>query len=301
MMSFKFDRNFHRASIRGPSAAHLDSPSAVTGIEAKVPLPIEDRLVAVEDVSKWYVSGNRFVAAIDHVSFSVRRGEFLAIVGPSGCGKSTLLNLIAGLSPPPQGRILFDGLSVRGPNTRVGYMTQTDNLMPWRTLARNVALPLEIRRHDRRDIQLRTRHMLELVGLHGFEDAYPAELSGGMRKRAALARTLIYDPEVILADEPFGSLDAQLRLELQREFLRIWGEALGRRRTVLFVTHDLEEAVSLADRVIVMTRRPGRIKLDRVIPLSRPRDVYEARFTREFAAIHEELWQGLETSRGPAS
>jgi NitT/TauT family transport system ATP-binding protein len=176
-------------------------------------------------------------------------------------------------------------------NRRVGYMTQRDNLLPWRTVETNIGIALEIAHVNRAERHRRVDQFVNLVGLNGFEEAYPAELSGGMRKRVALARTLIYDPETLLMDEPFGALDAQLKLILHAELLRIWEES---RKTIVFVTHDLTEAITLADRVIVLSGRPGTVKLTQPIDLSRPRDVFKVRFTERFGQLHELLWGALE-------
>ncbi|MBV9539099.1 MAG: ABC transporter ATP-binding protein, partial [Acidisphaera sp.] len=188
------------------------------------------------------------------VDLAVPRGSFLTIVGPSGCGKSTILNMVAGLMPPSEGCVLYNGAPVDGPNRRVGYMTQKDTLLPWRSVEDNIGIALELRcrstpGRERRD---RVARIMEVVGLSGFGRHYPNELSGGMRKRAALARMLIYEPETLLLDEPFGALDAQLKLVMQQELLRL---TRARQMTVLFVTHDLGEALTLADRIILFSAR----------------------------------------------
>ncbi|MBI2907819.1 MAG: ABC transporter ATP-binding protein [Chloroflexi bacterium] len=221
---------------------------------------------------------------------SATDGEFVAIVGPSGCGKSTLLNMVAGLMRPSSGRILYGGSPVTSVNTCVGYSTQKDNLLPWRTAYDNIGVALEIRKYPGSKRRELIAQYIEMVGLTGFEKHYPNELSGGMRKRVALARTLIYQPETLLMDEPFGALDAQLKLVLHDELLKIW-EAT--RTTILFVTHDLTEAITLADRVVVMSARPGRVKLVHAVPLSRPRDVFQVRFSSEFRDFYDVLWQSL--------
>lgn len=249
-----------------------------------------DYLIDIRDVSKSFSKKGETVAALAPTSLRVRRGEFVCLVGPSGCGKSTLLNMVAGLMRPSTGELSYAQRPLPQPNTSVGYITQQDNLLPWRTVNQNVALALEIKGMDRDSRENRVSEMLELVGLSGFEDAYPHELSGGMKKRASLARTLIYDPETLLADEPFGALDAQLKLVLQEEMLRLWRQ---RSSTVLFVTHDLSEAITLADRVVLFSPRPGHIRLIQEIDIPRPRDVFRVRFSSRFGELHEELWSRL--------
>jgi NitT/TauT family transport system ATP-binding protein len=236
-------------------------------------------------------SGGGQLLVLDNVNLDVKVGEFIALLGPSGCGKSTLLNLAGGLLLPTLGQVVYADGPVTGVNTRVGYVTQQDNLLPWRTARDNVGLALEIRgsmsRHERRE---RVDTMLSTMGLSGFGNFYPAQLSGGMRKRVTLARTLIYDPETLLMDEPFGALDAQLKLVLQDELLRLW-EASG--KTILFVTHDLAEAVTLADRVVVFSARPARIKYIQNIDLPRPRDPFQVRFAERFRELNELIWGAM--------
>ncbi len=247
-------------------------------------------MIRWDKVAKRFFRGTHSIQAIEEISLEVRPGEFLAVVGPSGCGKSTLLNLTAGLMRPNGGRVFYDGAPVQGINDRVGYITQKDNLLPWRTVEANVGIALELRGLARGERRERIARYVSLVGLSGFEHHYPSELSGGMRKRVTLARTLIYDPETLLMDEPFGALDAQLKLVLQDELLRIWEAS---RKTIVFVTHDLTEAVSLADRVVVVSARPGRVKLVEEISLPRPRDVFRVRFSERFGEHFERLWDRL--------
>lgn len=249
-------------------------------------------MIELQSVTKEFEGRGVRMRALDSVSLNVPKEMFLSLVGPSGCGKSTVLNLIAGLANPSSGRVLYDGTPVSGPNQRVGYMTQKDTLLPWRTVEQNIGTALELRcrptpRAERRD---RIDQMIELVGLQGFARHYPSELSGGMRRRAALARMMVYEPETLLLDEPFGALDAQLKLVMQDELMRL---TQLRRMTVVFVTHDLAEAIALADTVAVFTGRPGRIRARRSVDLPRPRDVQEIRFTPAFASLHEELWHEL--------
>jgi NitT/TauT family transport system ATP-binding protein len=223
----------------------------------------------------------------------VRQGELLAVVGPSGCGKSTLLNMAAGLMAPGTGSVRYKGKAIAGANTHVAYVTQKDNLLPWRTVLENIRLPLEMgpqRSLSPAEKSARCAGVIGMVGLTGFEHHYPKELSGGMRKRAQLARSLVYEPDTLLMDEPFGALDAQLKLMLQAELLKTWE---GSGKTLIFVTHDLTEAISLADRVIVMSGRPGSIRRIADIGLPRPRDVFQIRFSPEFGAYFEELWSAL--------
>lgn len=250
-------------------------------------------IVEFEDVSKVFFKGTVPVKALGRLNLSVREGELLAVVGPSGCGKSTLLNMTAGLMVPGTGAIRYKGRPVAGANTHVAYVTQKDNLLPWRTVEQNVRLPLEMgpNRHlSEAEKRGRVARYIGMVGLAGFEHHYPKELSGGMRKRAQLARSLVYEPDTLLMDEPFGALDAQLKLMLQAELLKTWE---GSGKTMILVTHDLTEAISLADRVIVMSGRPGRIIAIADIRLPRPRDVFHIRFQPEFGAYFEELWSAL--------
>ncbi|MEU5761268.1 ABC transporter ATP-binding protein [Nocardia sp. NPDC047648] len=247
-------------------------------------------LIEFTDIAMTFRDTKRSFRAIDKLSLAIPRGQFCCVVGPSGCGKSTLLNLAAGLLQPTRGRVCYDGKPVVGVNTRVGYVTQKDNLLPWRTVRANVNLALELRALGKAEISRRTDEVLELVGLTGFGDVYPSQLSGGMRKRVTLARTLVYEPEVILADEPFGALDSQLRTVLQGELLDIRARTNA---TVLFITHDLGEAIALGDRVLVMSARPSRVLLDEPVNLPTPRDVFSARFDPEYARLHETLWAAL--------
>ncbi len=247
-----------------------------------------DGVVRFDGITKAFVPRKqRPVHALQNVAFDVQQDEFVAIVGPSGCGKSTLLNLCAGLSFPERGQVVFRGTPVTQINTRVGYITQDSDLLPWLTVLENVALPLEVKRRPPGERDAVARAWIARVGLAGFEQHYPRQLSGGMQKRCAIARTLVQDPDVILMDEPFGPLDAITRLVLQDELLRLWA---ARKKTIVFVTHDLTEAISLADRVVVMTRRPGRVKAILPVEIPRPRDVFHVAETPAFAEIHARLW-----------
>lgn len=248
-------------------------------------------LIAYRDVGHRFVSRGREVVACEHIDLDMRAGEFLALVGPSGCGKSTLMNMAAGLLSPSSGAVLYRGRPIDGPNAAVGYLTQRDTLLPWRTIEDNVAIALELKGVRRTERLERTYAWLKVMGLTGFEKSFPSQLSGGMRRRACLARTLVYEPETILMDEPFGALDAQLRLVMHDELLKLWSST---GKTIVFVTHDLGEALTLADRVAVFSARPGRIVAVQEIDLPRPRDVFRIRFDPRFAELHDQLWAHLE-------
>ena len=263
--------------------------------------PTTDRDLAIEvdNVEQDFVDRTgKVVRALDKVSFSVPRGQFLAVVGPSGCGKTTVLNMLAGLLHPTTGSVRIHGEQVLKPRLDVGYMSARDGLLPWRTTQHNVALGLELRGMSR---EMRLQHadkLLSLVGLSGFETAFRSQLSQGMRQRAAIARTLAIDPQVLLMDEPFAALDAQTKIIIQEQFAKIWEND---RKTVMLVTHDLEEAVALADRVIVFSARPGRIVVDRKVELPRPRNIGAVRFEPGFRELTRELWDSLRTSIGSLS
>src|SRR5437667_228604 len=232
---------------------------------------------------------DRFTA-LEDITLDVRPGEFLALVGPSGCGKSTLLDLLGGLTAPTSGRILLDGRSIEGPARDRGIVFQQYALFPWRTAAQNVEFGLDIaglKAKQRREI---ARHYLDLVGLTAFADRYPHELSGGMKQRVAIARSLAYDPEVLLMDEPFAALDAQTRETLQGELLRIW-RSTG--KTIVFITHGIDEAVVLGQRVAVMTARPGRIKRLIEIPEDLHSETEDVRSLPVFGSVRHEVWSLL--------
>jgi len=248
-------------------------------------------LISAQDLSKAHPSRNReAVPAIRNVRLDIRRNEFVAVVGPSGCGKSTLLNILAGLYAPDSGHVLIDGHTARGASIRTGHISQTDTLLPWRNVLENVEIGLEIRGVGKRRRRAIAEGLIEQVSLRGFEKSYPFELSGGMRKRAAVIRTLAYDPEIIFMDEPFVGLDVQTRDMLEEDILRIWQET---RKTILFVTHDLAEAITLADRVVLLTARPGTVKSEYAITLPRPRSAVETKFTPQFIRIHKRIWEDL--------
>jgi NitT/TauT family transport system ATP-binding protein len=231
--------------------------------------------------------------AMGPTTLKVARGEFLAIVGPSGCGKSTLLNMVAGTLKPAAGTVKYKGKPVDSINYDVGYITQKNYCLPWRTVEANVRLPLEFRRFGKAEMASRVASSIKKVGLEGFEKAYPKQLSGGMLQRVMIARTLAYNPDIFLMDEPFGSLDAQLRTRMHGELLKLWEETGA---TFVFVTHDLQEAITLADRVVVMSKRPGTPKLVVDIDLPRPRDVVDIHADPAFGRYVRELWAALDVS-----
>jgi len=250
--------------------------------------PQDKPVIQVDDVSKLFRTPSEgTIGALQDVSLTIPYGEFITVVGPSGCGKSTLLKLVAGFSLPSSGRILYQGEEVRGLNTKVGYVPQESKLFPWLTVEENVGFGLDSKRYPREKRDHQVRHFINLAGLAGFEKYYPAQLSGGMSKRASIIRALAYEPPVILMDEPFGPLDAQTRMVLQDELLKIWEQ---KRQTIVFVTHDLVEAVALADRVVVMTHRPGKIKDVINVPMSRPRNIFEIHRQEGFDEAYGRLW-----------
>ena len=228
--------------------------------------------------------------ALRDVDVAVEPGEFIALVGPSGCGKTTLLRLVAGLEPASEGDVLLDGRAIRGPGSERGFVFQSDNLLPWRTVFANAIIGPEIAGRAGAEQRGRTRDLLRLVGLEGFEHYYPRQLSGGMRQRVNLARALAIDPDILLMDEPFSALDAQTREIMQTELLRIWEQG---RKTVLFVTHQIDEAVFLSDRVLVFARRPGRVRETVEVTLPRPRTLAIKR-APEFVAYVDRIWRLIE-------
>jgi NitT/TauT family transport system ATP-binding protein len=248
--------------------------------------------IEVSDVSLRFDTRDGPVQALAHVNLKVQRGEFVSFIGPSGCGKTTLLRAVADLETPTEGDIRVDGMSAEEARLarRYGYVFQAPALYPWRTVARNIALPLEIMGYPRAEREERVRKGLELVNLVGFGAKFPWQLSGGMQQRASIARALSFDPDILLMDEPFGALDAQTRTVLQDELLALWGRV---KSTVLFITHDLDEAIYLSDRVVIMGRRPGRIKQVLDVNLPRPRYSYDARAEPEFARLRVIAWQSI--------
>jgi NitT/TauT family transport system ATP-binding protein len=238
-----------------------------------------------EDVTLEFPGGHQ--PAIEDISLRVARRKFVAVIGPSGCGKSTILNLAAGLLAPTRGEVYFNGEPVIAVNSHAAYVTQKANLLPWLSVRANIGLALKFRNVGKRERDERIAHWIKIVGLTGFEDHYPRELSGGMQKRCSIARALIYDPSIVLMDEPFGPLDAITRLKLQQELLNLWEEQQG---TLVFVTHDLNEAIYLADEVIVMSTGPGTIRRVLQVPFERPRNIGTLVESREFSEIYNDLW-----------
>nr|WP_246336077.1 ABC transporter ATP-binding protein [Azomonas macrocytogenes] len=229
------------------------------------------------------------VVALADFNLDVREGEFLSVLGPSGCGKSTFLSILAGLAKKTAGSIRIDGQPLEGINANQGVVFQGYALFPWRTVLENIEVGLEIRGVPRAERRERAREYLELVGLEGFGGRYPHEISGGMRQRVAIARSLVYEPDVLLMDEPFAALDAQTREILQDELLRIWDRY---KKTIVFITHSLDEAIFLSDRIAVMTHRPGRVKEIIEVPLPRPRQA-EVRNSEEFVHLRQRAWAVL--------
>ena len=228
--------------------------------------------------------------ALQDINLAVERGEFIAVVGPSGCGKTTFLRIVAGLEPASAGEVRLDGHAISGPGDDRGFVFQTDNLLPWRTVFANAIIGREVAGRVGPAERQRTLELLKLVGLEGFENYHPRQLSGGMRQRVNLARALAIDPQILLMDEPFSSLDAQTREIMQTELMRIWEAG---RKTVLFVTHQIDEAVFLADRVLVFARRPGRLRESVAVELSRPRTLAIKR-TAEFIRYVDHIWRLIE-------
>jgi NitT/TauT family transport system ATP-binding protein len=242
-------------------------------------------MLTVRNLSAIFPNGNGGLQALDDLSFSVLPQQFLCVLGPSGSGKSTLLRIISGLLPPTQGKVFYGDEHLTAPRHGVGFVFQKANLMPWRTVLSNIMLPLELQKIPASEAHKRAQELVELVGLQGFEGSLPRDLSGGMAQRVAIARSLVHDPDVLLLDEPFGSLDALTRERMGNELLRIWQV---RRKTVVMVTHSISEALFLADRVLVLSPRPGRLRLDLEVTLPRPRDE-EIMYTPEFGRLVSRL------------
>ena len=253
------------------------------------PSPTDGSILRAEHISVTFPSPQGGLGALDDVSFQVGQGEFVCLVGPSGCGKSTLLRVLSGLLSPTSGQAYLRGEPFSGPCGDIGIVFQKANLMPWRTVSQNITLPLKIQGLDAALARRRVADLIRLVGLEGFEQNHPRELSGGMAQRVAIARALIHDPEILLLDEPFGSLDALTRERMNLELLRIWQV---RHKTVVMVTHNIQEAIFLADRVMVMTARPGQVTVDLPVTLPRPRSqdlIYCDAFTGLARCIREAI------------
>jgi sulfonate transport system ATP-binding protein len=278
-------------SARSPAYVEGDAASMVT-----TPAAVE-----FDQVSLAFESDGGTLLALDRVSLTAPHGQITTVVGPSGCGKTTLLRLVSGLLETSSGRTFCNGQEVRGLNAGVGFVTQDSNLFPWATTLANVEFPLAVRGVPARERRERAMEWINTVGLAGFEHSYPSQLSGGMQKRVSIARTFIYEPDVILLDEPFGALDAQTRMMLHHQLLELWQK---RKMTMLFITHDLVEAITLSDQVVVMTKRPGRVKECYRVPLSRPRNVFEIYLAPGFDDAYAALWKHfraeLSTDKGHA-
>lgn len=252
--------------------------------------PEHQPVVEMEGVTVAYKTAGSEVVALDDISLEIGTGRFVAIVGPSGCGKSTLLHLIAGLISPTAGEVTLEGKRLQGMAKGIGYMFQNDGLLAWKTVAENVALPLRLQRLKPAEIKERVDDWLRRTGLLRFANAYPAQLSGGMRKRVALAQCLVHHPRLVLMDEPLSALDVQTRTLVGNELLALWARS---RSTVVLVTHDLEEAIGLADEVVVMSARPSRVKAVYEVDLPRPRDLHDIRLTSSFQQLYARIWTDL--------
>lgn len=246
---------------------------------------LAEPIVKIEDLSAAFPNGNGGLKVLNRISFEVRESEFVCLLGPSGSGKSTLLRIMAGLLGYQSGRVVFDGQELVGPRKGVGIVFQKANLMPWRTVRENIVLPLELQNLPQESALSAAQELIELVGLQGFEEALPRDLSGGMAQRVAIARALVHDPDLLLLDEPFGALDALTRERMAGELLRIW---TARCKTVFMVTHDIGEAIFLADRVLAFSDRPARITLNLEVDLPRPRK-QEMRYTPDFGRMAQRL------------
>lgn len=274
-------------NMAAPSGERPGEPDQSEAEQARPGLRIE-----VRSLCKEFKHDGRLVTAVDKVSFSIRKGEFVALLGPSGCGKSTILNMVAGLTPRSGGAVLIDNAPSEfgRVNPKVGYVFQRDTVFPWRTVEANVGYGLEIAKIPKAERAERVASALRDVGLAEFARSFPRMLSGGMRQRVALMRTLITRPEILLMDEPFGALDSHTKLEMHAILLELWERE---RQTVLFVTHDLGEALTLADRIILLSARPGRIKEDFQVTFPRPRDPVTLRETPEFSRLYSHIWRSL--------
>jgi NitT/TauT family transport system ATP-binding protein len=261
----------------------------MSSISASAPNAASQR-IRVEALHRTFALSQGEVVAVGDVSFDVSSREFVSIIGPSGCGKSTVLNMIAGLLRPSSGRVLIDGEVVTEPLRKVGYVFQKDTTYPWKTVEQNIGMGLEYRGVPTEERRRRVAEMVKMAKLEGFEQAYPSMLSGGMRQRVALMRSFIVEPEVLLMDEPFGSLDTHTALNLHQELLQIWERT---RQVIVFVTHNLSEAITLSDRVILLSHRPSQVKDIVEVNIPRPRNVIAVRETPEYQRIYQRLWHSL--------
>jgi NitT/TauT family transport system ATP-binding protein len=251
---------------------------------------LSEALLVVDNLTKVYANDSQEVVALKDISVSVEKGQFISIVGPSGCGKTTLLEILCGLRPPSSGSVKIQGETVTGPHRSIGIVFQEESTFPWRTVLENVEFGLQMQGVAKAVRREKACRMIDLVGLSGFENAYPYQLSGGMKQRVAIARTLVTEPEIVVMDEPFGALDEQTRLILGGELLKIVEETQA---TVVLVTHSIQEAALLSDRIVVLSSRPGRIKEVIESPLPKPRDA-AILTTSDFAAITQRIWSSLE-------
>jgi NitT/TauT family transport system ATP-binding protein len=279
------------------SVASMPSPRGAS-------VPKQDDILIVDDIVKRFPTPDGVVTAVDHVSFSVRPGEFLSVIGPSGCGKSTLFNIIGGLTVGYEGTVTVAGERISGPHASVGMVFQEESTFPWRTVIENVAFPLEILGMQKAQRIEKAMHFISLVGLNGFENRHPVELSGGMRQRVSLARTLASEPKILLMDEPFAALDEQTRLLLGDKVLQIQQTL---QQTTMLITHNITEAVQLSDRILVMTYRPGKTKRIVEINLPRPRsseivgsDAFGHYVAQVWADLREEATRGLDEAESLA-
>ena len=280
------------ASFSLPGAPRFPPPSLPRGMGPGENEVIHLEVLRVQDITESYQAENGEIAALDHISFSMEKGEFISIVGPSGCGKSTLLSIIAGLLPPTSGSVLVGGREVRGVDPHIGYMLQKDNLLEWRTIWRNVLLGLEIRRQVNEFTTARARRLLESYGLWEFREKYPSQLSGGMRQRAALIRTLATSPDILLLDEAFSALDYQTRLSVTDDVYRI----LRREEiTTIMVTHDIPESISMGDRIMILSQRPARIQEMLTVDFGPDRTPLSCREDPRFSYYFNHIWKELKS------
>lgn len=278
------------AKFQGREEISLMTTGSNTGVPAKISIQSVSKSFRSKRTQEGSKTDQERVSAIQNINLDVKPGEFMVIVGPSGCGKSTLLDLLAGLTNPSSGQILLDGKPITGPNLDRGIVFQQYALFPWKTALGNVEFGLEAKGVPRKERRRLALEYIGLVGLTGFENRYPHELSGGMKQRIAIARSLAYDPDVLLMDEPFAALDAQTRETLQSELLRIWETT---KKTILFITHGIEEAVYLGQRVAVMTSRPGRIKEVITIPFEARTSEEDLRSHPDFVRVRHQIWDLL--------